>query len=189
MRAYCFPVVALFAALLLHAFPRTLEPPSTVGANGECKVQVAGFRVECQRGWNIVDEDKHAVTGAISVTLGDFVREKDTRHLTRPKGRATIKVSSMGRLYRNLDEWVHAGTKLVPEAIRSKVHFSNRSAGMVEATCLTPPETERDFFFASYFFELKGTPLNVELVHHPDSQKAAEYREAVKQLIERLQPN
>jgi len=172
---------------LLPNLAVSAQPSKPEKAEGSCSGKIADMRFECPAGWNIVDQGSNSITGDTSTTIGDFKRGAESR-LTRPAGRATIKIGTKPKFYRDVQEWVHvAGTKHAPESIPSTEQFSNKFVGSVEAICLSSPPSS-DFFYASYFLVVKGTPLIVELVHNRDSSRAGEYRRTVQEVIEHLQP-
>jgi len=92
----------------------------------------------------------------------------------------------MPGLYRNFKEWVYAATKNAPDAVQTNKTLTNKAAGSINIFCFTPPDSQRGWIYQSYFFEINGIPVNVELNYERSSQNAAEYRATLDKLVESL---
>lgn len=93
----------------------------------------------------------------------------------------------MPGLYRNFQEWVFAATKNAPDAVQTSKTLSNKAAGSINIFCFTSPDSQRGWIYESYFFEINGTPVNLELNYERSSQHAAEYRATLDRLVESLE--
>jgi len=142
---------------------------------------VAGVQSNCPAGWKVVEETKRGAT------IGNFDRPDKTGDLTIPVGRATIAIYPMPGLYRNLKEWVYAAAKNAPDAIQTNKTLNNKAVGSINIFCFTPPDSQRGWTYESYFFEINGTPFNLELNYQRTSQNASEYRATLDRLFESLE--
>jgi hypothetical protein len=61
------------------------------------------------------------------------------------------------------------------------------SVGSIGAVCFTAPNSQRGWIYESYFFEINGTPINLELNYQRTSQNASEYRAILDKLVESLE--
>ena|SRR6202035_5602104 len=84
-----------------------------------CLAQIGSVQFKCPPRWNIVDED------ARGITIGDFKRKDKTTNLTIPAGHATIKLSSMPKVYSDLKQWIYAGSKMAPESVQTQDSVTN----------------------------------------------------------------
>jgi len=89
--------------------------------------------------------------------------------------------------YKSFKEWVYAATKLAPDAIQANKSLPNKSVGSISAICFTSPDSQRGWIYESYFFEINGTPINLELNYERTSQNASEYRTVLDKLVESLE--
>jgi len=154
----------------------------TIPANTSCVVKLAGIQFNCPVGWKIVEENDRGTT------IGDFDRPDKTGNLTIPSGRGSLTVYRMPKIYRSFKEWVYAATKNAPEAIRTDVTLTNKTVGPVNVVCFTSPDSQRGLIYASYFFEITTTPVNIELHYQRTSPRASEYRTTPIRIIESLEP-
>jgi hypothetical protein len=146
-----------------------------------CVVKLAGVQSNCPAGWQIVEATDR------ETTIGNFDRPDKTSNLTIPVGRATIVLHAMPVTYKNFKEWVYAATKITPDAIQTNKSLANKSAGSISAICFTSPDSQRGWIYESYFFEINGTPINLELNYQRTSQNASEYRAVFNKLVENLE--
>jgi hypothetical protein len=144
-------------------------------------VKVAGVQLYCPAGWKIVEETE------MGTSIGNFDRPDRTGNLTVPAGRATITVHPMPGVYKNFKEWVYAATKIAPDAVQTNKILINKTAGSINVVCFTSPDSQRGWMYASYFFEINGTPVNLELNYQRTSQNASEYRAVPDKIIESLE--
>lgn len=135
-----------------------------------CLVRTGGVQFSCPPGWNIVDED------ARGITIGNFKRTDKAINLTVPAGHATMKLSPMPKTYRDLEEWVYAGSKMAPESIQTQDSVTNDRLGPIPLTVLCSPQSVQGFIYVSYFFTVNGNPLNFELSFQRASTNASAYR-------------
>jgi hypothetical protein len=150
--------------------------------NGTCVVKEAGVQFNCPAGWKIVEENERGTT------IGNFDRPDQTGNLTVPVGRATLMVHPMPKIYRNFKEWVYAATKNAPEAIQNDEALMNRMLGTVNVISFRSPDSQRGLAYASYFFEINGTPVNIELNYPRTSKNASDYRAIPSRIIQNLEP-
>lgn len=147
----------------------------------ECLVRTGGVRFTCPPGWNIVDED------ARGITIGNFKRAEKATNLTIPAGHATIKLSPMPKIYRDLEQWIYAGSKMAPESIQTQDSVTNDGLGPIPVTVLSSPQSAQGLIYESYFFVVNGKPLNLELSFQRASKNAADYRALGRNLIANLE--
>jgi hypothetical protein len=146
-----------------------------------CIVKLAGIQSNCPTGWRIVDEADRGTT------IGDFERPDRATNLTIPAGRATIAFHPMPAIYKSFKEWVYAATRNAPDAIQTSKNLTSKSVGAISAFCFTSPDSQRGWIYESYFFEINGIPVNLELNYERTSQKAQEYRALLNKLVENLE--
>jgi hypothetical protein len=172
----------LFAIVLLTGAPVRVWSQSVPGSSKVvCVVKLVGVQSNCPTGWQIVD------TTDRETTIGNFDRPDKTSNLTIPAGRATIVLHAMPAAYKNFKEWVYAATKIAPNAIQTNKSLANKSSGSISAICFASPDSQRGWIYESYFFEMNGTPINVELNYQRTSQNAPEYRAVLNKLVENLE--
>jgi hypothetical protein len=146
-----------------------------------CVVKLAGIQSNCPTGWRIVDDDDRGIT------IGNFERQDRTADLTIPSGGATIAFHRMPVIYKRFKEWVYAATKNAPDAVQTSKNLTNKSVGAISAFCFTSPDSQCGWIYESYFLEINGTPVNLELNYERTSQKAQEYRALLNRLVENLE--
>jgi hypothetical protein len=154
---------------------------STSSVNGTCVVKAAGVQLHCPARWEVVEETE---TGT---SIGNFDRPDRTGNLTIPAGRATITVHPMPGVYKNFKEWVYAATKITPDAVQTNKTVTNKTVGSINLVCFTSPDSQRGWTYTSYFFQMNGTPVNLELNYQRASQNASEYRAVLDKIIESLE--
>jgi hypothetical protein len=169
--------IALFAGTPVRVWSQNAPGSARAG----CVVKLAGVQLNCPAGWQIVEETDRGTA------IGNFDRPDKTGNLTIPVGRATIEFHPMPVNYKNFKEWVHAATKLAPDAIQTNKSLVNKSVGSIGAVCFTAPNSQRGWIYESYFFEINGTPINLELNYQRTSQNASEYRAILDKLVESLE--
>ena len=168
---------ALCAGTCVRGWPQSSAGSAIV----TCVIKVAGVQSDCPAGWKIVEETKRGST------IGNFDRPDKTGNLTIPLGRATIAIYPMPGLYRNFKEWVYAATKNAPDAVQTNKTLPNKAAGSIKVVCFTPPDSQRGWTYESYFFEINGTSVNLELNYQSTAQNASEYRATLDRLVESLE--
>ena len=182
MKSQDFVNVLLAIALCAGSSIQSSATRSPSSGDGACVVKLAGVQFNCPAGWKVVEEIERGTT------IGDFERPDKTGSLTIPAGRASLMVSPMPKIYRNFKEWVYAATKNAPEAVQKNETLTNKTVGSVNVICFTSPDSQRGLIYASYFFEINGTPVNMELTYQRTSPNASEYRAIPERIIESLQP-
>lgn len=181
MKSY-YAITTLFTiTLCAGTFNHAWAQSSPGSANTTCLAKVAGVQFNCPAGWKIVEETN------IGSTIGNFDRPDKTGNLATPLGRATITTHPMPRLYRNFKEWVFAATKNAPDAVQTNKTLSNKAVGSINIVCFASPDSQRGWIYESYFFEINGTPVNLELNYERTSQHASEYRATLDKLVESLE--
>jgi len=93
----------------------------------------------------------------------------------------------MPAIYKSFKEWVYAATRNAPDAIQTSKNLTSKSVGAISAFCFTSPDSQRGWIYESYFFEINGIPVNLELNYERTSQKAQEYRALLNKLVENLE--
>jgi hypothetical protein len=177
-------IVAVLFAMALCAWPSAqTRAQSSSSPSGACVVRAAGVGFSCPVGWHIVEEMESGTT------IGDFDRPDKTGNLTIPVGRATVAVHPMPRAYKNLKEWVYAATKITPEATRANETVNNKTLGAINIVSFTSPDLQRGLAYASYFFEINGVPVNLELNYPRNSPNASKYRAIPDEIITQLKSN
>jgi hypothetical protein len=146
-----------------------------------CVVKLAGVQSNCPAGWQIVEKTDRGTA------IGNFDRPVKTGNLTIPVGRATIEFHPMPVQYKNFKEWVHAATKLAPDAVQTTKSLANKLVGSISAVCFTAPDSQRGWIYESYFFEINGTPINLELNYQRTSENAPEYRAILDKIVQSLE--
>jgi hypothetical protein len=173
---------ALFAMVLLAGTVNCLFSQNPIdSARANCVVTVSGLQSNCPAGWQIVEET------ARGTTIGNFARPDRSANLTIPAGKATIGFHPKPVTYQNFKEWVYSATKVAPDAIQSSKNMANKTVGSISVICFTSPDSQRGLIYESYFFEINGTPVNLELNYQRTSQSASEYRAVLDKLVENIE--
>lgn len=176
-------VVAVFAMSLSAGLSfQTRFQSSSTSLNSRCVVKAAGVQFNCPAGWQIVEENERGTT------IGNFERQDKTGNLTTPAGRATITVHPMPEPYKNLREWIFAASKIAPDASQTNETLNNKTVGAINLVCFISRDSQRGWVYASYFFEINGKPVNLELNYQRTSPNASEYRAILNRTMESLQP-
>jgi hypothetical protein len=155
---------------------------STIPGGASCVVKLARIQFNCPAGWKIVEENDRGTT------IGDFDRPDKTGNLTIPSGRGSLTVYPMPRIYKSFKEWVYAASKNAPEAIRKNETLTNKKVGSVNVVCFSSPDSQGGLIYASYFFEINTTPVNLELHYPRTAPDSSEYRTIPTRIIENLEP-
>ena len=174
--------VLLVIALSVGSTIQSSSNRSPSSGDGAREVKLAGIQFNCPVGWKIVEEIENGTT------IGDFERPDKTGNLTIPTGRATLTVHPMPKIYGNFNEWVYAATKNAPDAVQKNETLINKTVGALKVITFTSPDSQRGLIYASYFFEINGAPVNLELNYQRTSRNSSEYRAIPERIIESLEP-
>jgi hypothetical protein len=171
--SYC-AIIASISPWCITAQPALAPSPE---AKKDCRIVRSGLMVPCPEGWNILDDnDREAV-------ISNFPLTSDVTKNTRSgKGKATIAVSTLPKLYRSLSEWIFAGHKNAPDAVETKFVTKNSTGIDVPVVCLSAPQSPGPLY-ASYFFQIGKTPVLIELNYRADDPLREEYKAAVRRMI------
>jgi len=143
-----------------------------------CTVSRDRIQLSCPNGWTVLTESEN------ETTIGNYTRPPDTpKNVFGGPGKAWISFRTLPRLYRNLDEWIFAGTKNAPEAVRTSSTVRNNTFGEVKVTCLESPQKPGTLYYSCYF-KLGKTAALLELTYGADDPRKAEYRSATLRTIE-----
>ena len=162
-------VKILFAVALCSGTPIQAWSQRSLSTVETCIVRVSGVQIHCPAEWKIVEETNRGTS------IGNFDRPDKTGNLTIPAGRATITIHPMPGVYKNFKEWVYAATKIAPEAVETNKTLTNKTVGAINVVCFASPDSQSGWTYASYFFEMKGTAVNLELNYQRMSPHASEY--------------
>jgi hypothetical protein len=173
----------LLVIALCAGFPIQSSSNRPPRSGDTCVVKLVGVQFNCPAGWKIVEEIESGTT------IGNFDRPDKTGNLTIPVGRASLTVHPMPKIYRNFKEWVYAATKIAPEAVQKNETLANKRVGPLNVICFTSPDSQQGLIYASYFFEINGTPVNMELTYQRTSPNASDYRLIPARIIESLEPD
>jgi hypothetical protein len=93
----------------------------------------------------------------------------------------------MPQAYKTFKDWIFATTKIVPDAQQTTETISNKTIGTISAVCFSSPDSQRGLAYASYFFEINGTPVNLELNYQRDSPNTSKYRSILAKIMQSLE--
>jgi hypothetical protein len=100
---------------------------------------------------------------------------------------ATISVNSIPKNYEDLARWIWVGRKNMPDAVETKLTVENEAAGKIQVVRLASRASSRAASEGD-FFQLKRTPVLVELRFRAQDPKKDDYRASVQWMIERANP-
>jgi hypothetical protein len=126
-----FSSVAIASAALLCGMAQN---PQRTETNPGCPIVRLGVILSCPEGWNILNENER------EVVISNFRLAPDvTRDIWFGKGKATIAVSTMPKLYQSLADWIYAGHKNAPESVETRLVVRNTTGSDVPVVCLASP--------------------------------------------------
>jgi len=172
-------VLGLTAAALVPRFVSAQNAPLTSRQPAAaCRVVRAGVEIPCPTGWMVLDENEREVVIA-NFQLGHGV----TKNTRTGADKATISVSTLPRLYRNLGEWLFAGHKNAPEAVETRFVVKGSDGREISVVCLASAERSGPIF-SRYFFQVGKTPALIEVMYRANDPKREEYQSAARHMIE-----
>lgn len=143
-----------------------------------CAISRGNIRLTCPSGWTVLEESDH------ESTIANYTRPADApKNVFGGPGKAWMNISTLPRQYRDLGEWIFAGTKVAPESVRTTTSIRNPTTGDVKVTCMESREKSGTLYY-SCFFQLGKTPTLIELNYRAEDPKQVDYRSSVLKMIE-----
>jgi len=170
----CMSRLALHCLIVLASFGSLSSQP--ISDQTACGINRNGVRLPCPAGWQQLKSDGR------ETVIGNFAPTPENRDRMSGPGMATITV--MAKTYKDVAQWVWVAKKGSPELIEKRFKLTNQAVGEITVVSLESTE-ESGPVFMSYLFELKNTPVLVEVVHRATDPQKAAYRTAAMWMIER----